>query len=247
MEEQNNNEYFNYGQSYDEYTGGDSYENANVIERFLMPGLSEMGEFNRENYLMDKGNAFNEYMFNKANEYNTPEQQMQRAENAGINKMLAAGGIMGGGNATATPMQSQGANVGANNNAQSPFAMASDIADTIKTGTDTATELSKMLGFGKTTKAELKIANETAKKIKGETNLNWQNERRLAHTFEDFVKEVKANSQNAEQNFKNLQKLYEKYEEERKLNKTTRLSRRTRKHTKRRNKTKTISKLGKQI
>lgn len=211
--EENTFQYMNY----DQYHTENNYEAANIFERWLMPGLAELGEMNRENYLMDKTNAFNEYMFDKANIYNSPAAQMERMKEAGVNPMLAAAGIAGNGAGAATPIPSQGANVGMNTNVESPFDAIAKVGNTIDTLTGATDRIGKLIGFGKENKLNFEIAKETAKKLKSETGLNWHNYKRLQSTFEEFCREMGANADKAEQEFLNLQKLWDKYNEETEL------------------------------
>ncbi len=232
MEEQNN--YFNYAEGMPNQitnTSGeglmDSLMNGlfnptdtklhdNVFSRWLHPEIAEMKQFERENYLMDKGNAFNEYMFDKANEWNSAAAQMQRGKEAGINPMLLAAGISGSG-ATATPMQSQGASAGMNNNAESPFSVANQLMQGLETGTNTIDKIGKLIGFGKQNKADIKLANETAKKTASETSINWHNFKRLEKTYQDFIRGAKADADAAEKHVKELQALIDKYNAEKEL------------------------------
>ena len=194
---------------------GQEYLDAedNILNRWLNPQIAEQKEFEKENYFMDKGNAFNEYMFDKANEYNSASAQMERAKEAGINPMLAAAGIAGSGG-TATPMQSQGASVGMNTNANSPFDMINSGSNTIDTLVGTTDKLGKLIGFGKENKLNFEIAKKTASKLAEETGKTRWEKMQLQRTFHAFCRTAEANASAAEQNVKNLEKLFDKYQAE---------------------------------
>lgn len=92
--------------------------------RYLFDGLLNLGstllgawqskkqqqrEFDQQNQLLDKQNEFTEEMWNKQNAYNTPEAQMERMREAGINPNTAAGAIAGSGAGSADSVSSASA------------------------------------------------------------------------------------------------------------------------------------------
>lgn len=206
----------NTGFNYGEFQGYNTTEEDNAITRFFNPSIAENQEFAKENYLMDKGNAYNEYMFNKANEWNSAGAQMERAKAAGINPMLAAAGIAGSG-ATATPIQSQGASVGMNGNTANPIDMANSTANTIDTLSGATDKIGKLIGFGKENKLNFKVAKETAKKLSEETHKTEWERKQLQSTFNDFLRLAEANANQAEQMVENLQEQLELYKAEKEL------------------------------
>lgn len=214
MEEQN--EYFNYSNpTYDQWMDADVMdpEDSNVFSRWFNPQEAEISEFQRENIMMDKENKYNEYMFNKANEWNSASAQMERAKQAGINPMLAAAGIAGSG-ATATPMQSAQGSVGMNQNNENPMNMVNTLFDILSKGSTTANALGKLFGYGKENKATIEVAKETAKNLASDTGLKWQQERRLKATFEDFCREMSGNADAAQKKIEEMEAAINKYNEE---------------------------------
>lgn len=165
---------------------------------------------------MDKANAYNEYMFDKANAWNSAGAQMERAEAAGINPMLAAAGISGSG-ATATPMQSAQAGLGMNTSSQNPLELGNQLLNMGQAGVDITDRLGKLIGFGKENKANIKLLNETTNKIKEEVNLNHWQTQQIKRTIKSFVKKWEEDAKAAEENVKNLQALTDKYKSENEL------------------------------
>ncbi|UPW40865.1 DNA pilot protein [Sigmofec virus UA08Rod_6404] len=79
-------------------------KNAKLQYQTAIDSINLQTAANRE--LMEKNNAFNLEMWNRQNEYNSPKNQMQRYEAAGINPALV--GIQGNpGNASGAPQASE--------------------------------------------------------------------------------------------------------------------------------------------
>lgn len=186
----------------------------NAISRWLNPQIAEEQAFQTENYFMDKENAFNEYMFNKANEYNSPAAQMERAKEAGINPQIAAAGIMGSGNATAVPMQGAKGSVGMNTNTINPIETIGNLASAIGTGISGTNELGQILGFGKKNVAEIQQIRENVKKLQEDWKFTRQQRRQLISIGEILVDNAKLEGKQIETNIENLKRLNEVYQQE---------------------------------
>ncbi|MBQ3943314.1 MAG: hypothetical protein II669_03255 [Elusimicrobia bacterium] len=196
-------------------TANELMEDSNVFERFFQPGIAENAAFQRELYTQDRQNDFQEYMWNKSNEYNTPAAQLERAKAAGINPMLAASTIGGGNAGLATPMQGGSASVGGMNvNAENPFNTINSIFDMFGKGVNGIEGLGRLLGFGKENKANIKVAEATAENYAEQTNKTKWETKQIKKTFRAYIRTAEANADQAEQQYKNLQKLYESYEQD---------------------------------
>lgn len=197
----------NTGFTFDEFTYNDhngiAFHNDptsdNVFSRWFAPSIAEDAQFQRENYMVDKANAFNEYMYEKALQDNSPAAQMQRAKEAGINLNLAAAGIMGGGNAVATPMQGAQGSTGMNTNSESPIDMFGKAAQGINQLTQGTNTLGELLGFGKKNKAEIRQLDTMADKAAEEADFTYWQKRQFRRTMrilydqaEQNLKETKA-------------------------------------------------------
>lgn len=185
-----------------------------AIERWFDPSIAEMAQFARENYFVDKENAFNEYMFNKTNAYNTPTAQMQRMKDAGINPMLAAAGIAGTGAGMATPMQGASGQVGMNSHNINPIEQFGNIAGAALNLANAGESAGKLFGFGKTNKAELKNINQATKKMAAEAGWTREQERQARALFPYIKKNTIKQGQEADQNIKNLRELNRLYKEQ---------------------------------
>lgn len=188
-------------------------DESNAIDRWWNPQIAENEAFARENYFVDKQNAFTEYMYNKANEYNSPTAQMQRAKEAGINLNLAAGGIMGQSNATATPQQGAKGNTTMQANGN-PISEIMSVTNGIKNLTDTANGLDKIFNFGKTERALTKQLNATADQAAEQANFTYWQKRQFRRTMHVMTEQAYKNLEQTEQNILNLQRLYEVYQQQ---------------------------------
>lgn len=184
------------------------------IARWFQPGISEAAQFDRENYMMDKENAFNEYMWNKSNEYNSAEAQMERAKAAGINPALMAAGISGIGGNQAMPMQGATGQVGANTNSINPIETLATIAGTAQTGIEATKGLGELFGFGEKNIADIKLINRNAEKAAAEMEFTKQQTHQLKQIGKILVDNAKLEGNQIEQNIKNLIKLNEVYEQQ---------------------------------
>lgn len=187
---------------------------AGGIKRLFNPGIAEAAQFDRENYFMDKENAFNEYMFNKANQYNSAAAQMERAIEAGINPNLAAAGIMSAGNDSAMPMQGAKGDVGMNTNTLNPTEQLANLTSTIATGINSTNELGTLLGFGEKNKAEINLIKENAKKAMEEGGFTRAQKRQLQAIGGILVDNAKLQGKEIEQNIENLKRLNEVYQQQ---------------------------------
>lgn len=186
----------------------------NALLRWLNPQIAENKAFNRENYFVDKENAFTEYMFNKSNEYNSASAQMDRMIEAGINPNLAASGIAGMGNAAATPMQGAKGDSQANMNTINPIDDMKNLAETITSGIKGTNELGTLLGFGEKNKAEINLIKENAKKAMEEGSFTRAQKRQLQAIGEILVDNAKLQGKEIEQNIENLKRLNEVYQQQ---------------------------------
>lgn len=218
--EEKYNEFLNYNPQYKtentELGNVDTLDpsNRNVFTNWFYPQQAEAAAFQRENFFVDKENAFNEYMWNKSNEYNSPEAQMMRYKAAGINPLLAAAGITQTGNATATPMQGATGNVGMNTTGENPINTISQLIGGITNGINGASQLGELLGFGKKNKAEIKQMHETANKAAKEANLTYWQTYQFRRTMDVLKEQLENNNEQTKQNILNLQKLYEVYDQQ---------------------------------
>lgn len=187
---------------------------SNVFQRWFNPGITEGAQFDRENFLMDKENAFNEYMWNKTNEYNSAEAQMERAKAAGINPNLAAAGIMGQGTATAVPMQGAKGDVGMNQNAANPIETLGTGVNAIATGIGATKDLGELLGFGAKNNAEIKFIKNNASKVAEEMKYTRRQRKQLEAIGEVLVNNARAEGKQIEQNIENLKELNELYKKQ---------------------------------
>ena len=185
-----------------------------AIDRWLDPGIAEWGQFNRENYFVDKANAFNEYMYNKQNEYNTPAAQMERMKEAGINPLLAAGAISGNGNTAAQPAAGAQGTATMNGANINPIDQMLNIAKTIGTLAQGGNEAGKLFGFGAENKATIKQIEATANKAAEEADFTFWQKRQFRRTMRLMYDQAEKNLELLEANIKNLQATYEKLQQE---------------------------------
>lgn len=186
----------------------------NIFERWLNPWIAEQAQFTRENYFVDKANAFNEYMYNKQNEYNTPEAQMERMKAAGINPLLAAGAIAGNGSTAAQPAAGAQGTAGMNTANINPIEQLMNIAKGIQTFGQGTNEWGKVLGFGKENRATIKQIEATANKAAEEADFTFWQKRQYRRTMRLMYDQAEKNLEQTEAAIKNLQAQYEKFQQE---------------------------------
>ena len=192
------------------FTGHDD----NAIARWWNPEIAEQAQFDRENYFVDKANAFNEYMWNKQNEYNTPEAQMTRMKAAGINPLLAAAGIAGNGNTAAPAAAGAQGSSEMNTSTINPIESFTTLAKGLQGGIAGANELGKIIGFGKENKATINQINQTANKAAEEADFTFWQKRQFRRTMRIMYDQAEKNLEQTEANIKVLQETFEKYQQE---------------------------------
>lgn len=185
-----------------------------AIARWFDPSIAEKAQFERENYFVDKANAFNEYMYNKQNEYNKPEAQMARMKAAGINPLLAAGAIAGNGSTAAQPAAGAQGTAGMNTANINPIEQFMNIAKGIGTFAQGTNEWGKVFGFGKENRATIKQIEATANKAAEEANFTFWQKRQFRRTMRLMYDQAEKNLEQTEAAIKNLQAEYEKFQQE---------------------------------
>lgn len=190
-------------------------EGDNAITRFFHPGIAEDAAFQREQFNVDKENAFNEYMWNKANEYNSPAAQMERAKAAGINPNLMAAGIAGAGGNQAIPMQGAQGNSPMSNNTLNPIEQLGTIANATQGGVNAINTLGEIFGFGEKNKAVIQEIKENAKNTAEQMKYTRRQRIQLEKIGNILVENEKTRGKELEQNIKNLEELNNNYKKER--------------------------------
>lgn len=186
---------------------------VSVWDRWLNPGIAEEDNFYRENYFVDKENAFNEYMFNKANEWNSESARMERMKAAGINPNLAAQGISGT-PAQAMPMQGASGQTGMNTAVSNPIEDISKIVGMASNAVEGAEGLGRLFGFGKKNSVEIKQIQELTNKYAEEWKLTRRERRQLNEIGEILVDNARREGKNLEQQLENLRKQYEVFDQQ---------------------------------
>lgn len=205
-----NNPQYNYNQ---DMVASDQTED-NVFNRFFNPQIAENREFERENMMTDKANAFTEYMFNKANEYNTPQAQMERMKAAGINPNTAAAGIAGIGNQNAMPMQGAQSNLGMNSNAANPIEQLGTLATTFNNAIEGTEKLGNLIGFGEKNKAEINSIRQNAYKAAEEAKFKRRERKQLERIGQILIDNEELRGKEIQANIDNLNKLNEVYQQQ---------------------------------
>lgn len=185
-----------------------------AIARWFDPSIAEKAQFERENYFVDKANAFNEYMYNKQNEYNTPEAQMARMKAAGINPLLAAGAIAGNGSTAAQPAAGAQGTAGMNTANINPIEQFMNIAKGLGTFAQGTNEWGKVFGFGKENRATIKQIEATATKAAEEADFTFWQKRQYKRTMRLMYDQAEKNLEQTEAAIKTLQAQYEKFQQE---------------------------------
>lgn len=187
---------------------------GDAIERWFDPGIAEQGQFAKENYFVDKANAFNEYMYNKQNEYNTPSAQMERMKEAGINPLLAAGAIAGNGSTAAQAAPAAQGSGGMNPQNINPIEQFTNLTKGLTTLAQGGNEAGKLLGFGKENKETIKMLEATATKAAEDADFTYWQKRQFRRTMRIMYEQAEKNLEQTEAAIKNLQKTYENLQQE---------------------------------
>lgn len=181
----------------------------NVLTQWWNPQQAEAAQFQREDYFVNKENAFNEYMYNKANEYNSASAQMERAKEAGINPNLMAAGIAGMGGNQAMPMQGSRGDTGMNQNAVNPIEQIGNIVSAIQNGVGTAQSLGELFGFGSKNKADIELIKKNAYKAQEEGKFTRRQRKQLEGIGETLIDNAKKEGQELDKKIEHLKELIE--------------------------------------